>query len=376
MRKTTLLGILVLAFALALGSAIVSNLVRLDAPTPPTRSIGVLLPLSGALAEFGEAARNGILLATAEHPERFRSIRFAFEDTQYDAGTSIAAFNRMATRDDVVLIYNWGTATGQALAPIAEARKIPLITNTQTPGVSEQRAYVVRFMNPAADFSKAILEALRSRGYRRFGIVKTELAYIDDLLAGIENNLAKGETLRVVDSYQPSDQDFRSTVAKLKSEHFDAVGVFLISGQISQFYRQMKAQELTVSTFGSDFFESESEIEQSGPAIEGAIYSNIAVSDRFREAYRDHYGTDTHVTYASNAYDFAMLTAEILGRGVEATDARELLLEYQQSKYRSGTAGPYGFVESPTTDKYFAFPVGVKAIANGKIHVIAGNSRS
>jgi branched-chain amino acid transport system substrate-binding protein len=361
-------------------SALIGGVVLLNIVQPQqdrqsrTQQVGVILPLSGPLAEFGEAAKNGLLLATQEHPERFKSIRFVFEDSRYDPKTSISAFYKLARDPNTALIYNWGTATGEALAPIAEAQRVPLITNSQTPSISERRAHVLRFINPAEDFSKAILNALRSRGHRRFAVVKAELAYINDLLDGINENLRDGETLEVLETVATDEQDFRSTIAKVKTKDFDALGVFLISGQISQFYRQAEAQALAVPTFGSDFFESESEIAKSGPGIEGALYSNIIVSEEFREKYQKTFSNDTHLTYASNAYDFAMLTAQIFERQTSSKNPLELLAAYQQVQDQPGTSGRYGFIESANNDKFFAFSVGVKEVKGASIQVVSGPS--
>jgi len=371
MIKSIPIGLLFLCITLVGGYTVQHRVASDKFPLSTSRHIGVIVPLSGSLAEFGEAARNGILLAIQEYPERFESLKFIFEDSQYDPKTSISAFRRLAADKEMALIYNWGTATGEALAPIAEAQGVPLITNSQTPGISEHRKYVLRFINPAEDFSKALLASLRKRGYRRIGIVKTELAYINELLSGIERNLQSGETLEVVDVFEPSSQDFKSTITKLKIKNFDIIGNFLISGQISQFYHQASAQHLATPTFGSDFFESEEEIIKAGSGIEGAIYANILVSDEFREKYRRMFGNDTHLTYASNAYDFALLTAERFEKILVNAKNVEILASYQDVTALHGTSGTYGFIMTASKDKYFSFPVGVKEIHQGAIRVLS-----
>ncbi len=40
--------------------------------------VGVIAPLSGALAEYGLAAKNGIELARSQHPELFDKLEFRY----------------------------------------------------------------------------------------------------------------------------------------------------------------------------------------------------------------------------------------------------------------------------------------------------------
>lgn len=370
MRKLLILPIITFLIIYLAGSQLpkLGSLAKLTVSEDP--KIGVLVPLTGPLAEFGIAVKNGFELAQLEHPERFAKLGFVFEDSRYDAKTSITALSKLAWRRDISLVYNWGTATGEALAPVAEAREIALITNSQTPSLSENREYVLRFVNPAEDFSKALLKSLRQRGMKRIAVVKAELGYINELLEGVQRNLAMDETLEVVDTYSPEEQDFKSTITKLKAKDYDAVGVFLITGQISQFYRQAAAQNLSVPTFGSDFFESRAEIADAGPSIEGAFYSNVVVSDAFKTKYFERFGSDTHLTYASNAYDFALLSADLFANFAPGESAAATLRRYQEVQSRDGTSGEFAYKETLQGDKYFTFPIGVKQITAGQIVLV------
>ena len=57
--------------------------------------------------------------------------------------------------------------------------------------------FVMRFMNPANDFSHTLLTHLRSKGYKKLAIVKTELAYLNHLIAGLQKELAQTKHSRL-----------------------------------------------------------------------------------------------------------------------------------------------------------------------------------
>lgn len=66
---------------------------------------------------------------------------------------------------------------------------------------------------------------------------------------------------------------FRSYVAKLGGTKFDSVGVLLFAGQISTFYKQLRALKVAVPTFGTNFLKVKSEIQASEGTSEESCFS-------------------------------------------------------------------------------------------------------
>lgn len=106
--------------------------------------IGVLLPLSGELAPYGRAAQNGIELAKKEQPNLLSSVDFVVEDFGYDNKLAVAAYHKLIALDKVSTIYIWGYGPSQALVPVAEQDKFPLIACSAEPTVSQNKKYVIR----------------------------------------------------------------------------------------------------------------------------------------------------------------------------------------------------------------------------------------
>ena len=118
------------------------------------------------------------------------------------------------------------------------------------------------------------------------------------MIAGLKKHLTQGEALEVVASVTPDEQDFKSQITKLKTRQFDVVGVYLLSGQVSQFYRQSKTFDFKTPTFGTDVFESRTEISQAQGGMNGAFYPNIEVPQNFSATYVKRFGNDTQIAYA------------------------------------------------------------------------------
>jgi len=338
-----------------------------DDASKSTFKIGVIAPLSGPLAEYGVGAKNGIEMARRHRPESFKNIELIYEDSQWDARTAVSAFNKLRVVDRASLILNWGNPTTEAVASIAEQTRTPLIGMTLDPVPSIGKKFVIRSTNSADQFSARLVEYLKSAGYKNMGVVMAQNTYVEGLYEGIEKSLADDQKIEVVDRYNMDDQDFRSSIAKIRGRNYDAIGVFLISGQIHGFYRQMASQNLTVPTFGTDFFESKTEILMSQGGMNGAVYSHLGTSDSFREEYVELHGNDLQIAYAANWYDMAMLLGDVFTNLSKTASAEDIMTSLRESGVRQGVGGEFQYRETPEDGPHFQFPIKVKKIEGEEI---------
>jgi len=328
--------------------------------------VGAVLPLTGALAEYGLAARNGIDLAKQRHPELFTNLEFAYEDSQWDPKSAVAAFNKLVQINKVSIVFNWGNPTSEAIAPLAESRKVPLIVMSLDPVSAKGRTHVIRFINPASDFSKRLAQYLKAKGYKKLGVVMSQNTYVQGLLDGLKANLASDQEVTTIATFNLSDMDFRSAVLKAKSGSFDALGVFLISGQVSTFYRQLKQQQVKTPTFGTDFFESPVEIQSAGGAMEGAVYPHLGISTQFEAQYKEKYKNDYQIAYAGNAYDLAVMLGTLFNSASSGLGSEKILETLKSDKSSLvGVTGAAKYQHSSDGDSYFEFPIQLKRVENG-----------
>lgn len=320
--------------------------------------IGIIVPLTGPLSEYGVAIKNGIELAQADSPLKFKKCKFNFEDSQYDPKTAISAYRKLTSEDNAAIVYNFGGPTSAAIAPLTNQAKIPTFLWTTDPSASTKSPYAIRFTNNESEYATALVNELNSRGIKKIAIVLTENQYLNSILAGVTKSLLPEQKLNIIDSLQPTDRDFRATIIKLKRESYDAVGVFLLSEQIGLFYKQMREQKVLLKSFGTDFFESSSEIKLANGGMEGSIYANNTTSEAFTKKYIQQFKNDSQITYAGNGYDFANLACSLLNDQVSET----LMSRLTESKTHNGVLGDFKFIKTNSGDKYFQFPIVIKQI--------------
>lgn len=328
----------------------------------PQLKVGVILPLSGSTAEYGTALKNGIDLAQSNFEKARNNIEFIYEDVEYSVPRAVAAFYKLVTQDKVALIYVWGVPFCEALAPLAEARKIALVGQCVNSTLTKDRKFVLRFMNHSEQYMKTFLEYAKTKSWKKVAVVYSENSYIVDLLKALQRVSEDGLEITIVDSYQPGQNDFRSTLAKLAPSKFDVLGVFLASGQIPNFYRQMRELNVNTPTFGTNFFDSIGEIKLAHGAMAGAIFSNNYFSSEFLASYENAFRNSSQVQWAALSYEFVHFLTLAQSR-MGSYSANEVISALRTSTPEpTGAVGPFRFVQDDQAGDYFEFQLAMKMV--------------
>jgi branched-chain amino acid transport system substrate-binding protein len=320
-------------------------------------NVGVILPLSGEVAAIGSAVKGGIEIAYDNlKPSVKEKIRLHFEDDGFQPKNSITALTRLMSDKQIDVLVNAGSSTGNALAPIAESKKLPFIAVATDSRVSRGRKYVFNlWVSPEAE-TDAVLAEMTKRGYKRVA----RIASVHDMNVAVKSafdtkNNGKAEI--VLDEEFPSDvKDFKPYLAKLKGRtDVSAVMALLFPGQIGVFAKQAREMGVQLPLFGYEFFEDPGEVAVSQGALVGQWYVNADDPDAsFRQAFTSRYpGAATFG--AANGHDAILLIA----KNIENGDAPEKLPEFlHHLKGFNGALGRY----SAAPDNRFTLPAAIKQV--------------
>ena len=329
--------------------------------------VGVITAMTGPLAEYGEAMENGITLAKERNPDLFTNIQFEFEDASYNAHKAVLAFKKLHLTDKVNAIYSFGVHLSKSVAPLANSYKLPLIAQSVDPSISINSNYVVRFFNHAGQYARLLTGYIKENNYKKIGIVYVQDSYTVEVLNHFKKYKPDSATIIMEDDFQPGQTDFRSTITKLKHLDVDIIGVLLSTGQAGPFHKQLHEQELNVQTFGTNFFESSSEIEASQGAMNGTVFPNNIVSNKFRKNYRKRFGIESQLTFAALAHEFALTIGERFNSQPQLRGAK-VIEALEQSPIRKGSAvGDIRFLNTKDGGRFFESTLVMKTIKDGKV---------
>jgi len=191
---------------------------QLSDPTQLQRAIGVLLPLSGRYAAFGERVKKGMELAM----ETFRPnipVRLIFRDTAGDETIAAQQVAELAISDRVMGIV--GPLVGNAAQGAtvrANQERIPLLTMSQREGLAAASLYVFRNSLTAELQVRSLLNyAMEERGLSTFGIMYPQTRQGENFAVLFQDEVwRRGGEIVAVRSYQTEQTDFRYQVRLLQ----------------------------------------------------------------------------------------------------------------------------------------------------------------
>ena len=182
-------------------------------------TLGVVLPLSGAFAGFGEECLRGVLMAAgAFGPAHKEGVRVLVRDSGGTAEGAAAAVEQLASEPSVSAIVGPLLASeAEGAAAAADARGIPLLALTGRDDVARGRPYVFRVgREPRGEIQVLVDHAVRHAGLGRFAIL-----YPDDSYGRGARDLfwdeveAQGGRIVGVQAYEPGVTDFATPIRNM-----------------------------------------------------------------------------------------------------------------------------------------------------------------
>ncbi|MFK7894901.1 MAG: penicillin-binding protein activator [Myxococcota bacterium] len=218
-----------------------------DAELPPLRQIadsirpstagargtvGVVLPLSGSFADYGEQSLRGILLASNVFSgdagaggagSDGKAIRIVVRDSEGDPATAAAAVRELASDPSVMAIVGpIFSDESLAAADAAEGQGVPLVTLSTREALSEGRPQVFRTRTTPGDEVEVLVEhAFNELGAQTFAVLYPESRYGRGMRKLYwDAVVARGGQMVAASSYDPASTDFSGPVRDMIGYRF------------------------------------------------------------------------------------------------------------------------------------------------------------
>ena len=180
-------------------------------------SIGVLLPLSGRYASYGELVKRGLSLALEEHNQVRLPVRFIYRDSS-DETVSLAQLVSSLTDDDKVMALI-GPLLGdnaEVAASRAQLELVPMLALSQRAGLPQTGDFIFRDSLTAQQQVEALVAYALQSGHISFSVLHPENRLGEEMtrLFVAEVRRLGGEILDVV-SYPEDSTDFRKQIEAL-----------------------------------------------------------------------------------------------------------------------------------------------------------------
>jgi len=290
MNKTKSIAIILVILILA---GVVYSLKRSKVAEGPIK-IGSILSLTGDFAPFGESINQGAQLALDEAKDQGLQVEYFSEDDRSTANGSTTAANKLVRINKVDAVF---TATLQEVKPAA-----PVFSNTEVPLLATwdsndfiksagPNIFSIGFSTEDAGHQMARY-AYNNLGVKKAAVIP-QLDEWSEIIAGAfeKEFTSLGGQVVLKDKAQPTQKDYRTLIAKIKTSGADGVYFPFLPTTIAPFLSQSKQLGFTGKLMTADSF-SMDEISQAGTAAQNVYFTNLHSdnSEKLAVAYQAKYG--------------------------------------------------------------------------------------
>ncbi len=293
--------------------------------------VGVVLPMTGPVASFGQSSWHGILVAQSIMPIVNKSIKLdlILLDDKGDKVEAANAVSRLIYKEHVKSIIGPLTS-GDALAggAIAEKAKIPLLTHSATnPLVTKDKKYVSRV---------CFIDSFQGKVAAKYAVnhlkAKTAAVVIDiaeDYSVGLAKFFMKdfkkmGGKIVAKTFVQTNDNDFTAQISLIKSKHPDIIYMPCFYQALSLFARQARQFGLKQTILAGDGASEAALIRVGKKAVEGLTFTThfdqkAAITNlgkKFIKAYKAKYH-EVPSTLAALGADGYFVMADAINRAAK-----------------------------------------------------------
>lgn len=331
--------------------------------TDEVKKIGLITAETGDLAQYGIAVENAVKLAANQINEAGgidgKQIKLVVYDNKGDAQESVTLFRRLVNNDKIdALIGPVVSGTTLAVAPLAEASKIPMITPTATAlNVTPDYDYVFRacYTDP---YQGTILAkyAIKELKAKKVSILYNTSSDYSTGLAEVFKSVSEegGATVVNYEGYTTDDVDFNAVLTNVKANDPDVI--FFIPdyynkvGVIATTIKDLGIEAALLGPDGWDGVQAEY-IE----AVEGGYFGNhyyagdeTKVVKDFVDAYTTEY-KETPNALAALGYDAMKIMANAIDQA-DSTNNEKVLEQLKKTSLDSAT-GHITFDDNGDTTK-------------------------
>jgi len=289
--------------------------------------VGVVLPLTGPIAAFGQTSKGGLDIAYAQNNKLKNgdTVKLIILDDRGDKVEAATAVKRLLDKDGVsVILGEVASSNSMAMAPVAEKAKTPMITHASTnPRVTKGKKYVTRacFIDP---FQGAVMAKYALDNGMKNAVVVTDAK--QDYSVGLSKAFKKayeaagGKIAKTV-LINSGDKDFNAQVATIKAANPAIIAFTGYYPEAALMVKQARAMGVKAPFIGADGVGFPELVKIGGKDAEGFMYTDhfneAAASSPEAKAYVDAF----HKKYNKPADSMGALAADGYGMILAAMNA-------------------------------------------------------
>ncbi len=299
--------------------------------------VGVLLPLTGSQAKFGEIEKRSFEMAAEEINAKGgvngSMIELIFEDDTGKPDVGRSAVEKLISRDKVpVITGGYSSSVTAAAAPVAQQFKVPFVICTGSADDITEKGYeyVFRVNPPASEYPKAVESFLKevAKDVKNVALLYENSSFGQSSSKSFEADAKEaGLNIVVKEGYQAGAIDFKPILTKVKAANPDMIYMVSYVMDASLLMRQSKELGINPKMFvgGGAGFTLPEFAKSAGDASEHVYSATLWVetlpfpgAKEYFDKFKKKYGSETEY-HGAEAYATMYVVADALKRAKSPT---------------------------------------------------------
>ena len=335
--------------------------------------LGFVNSITGAEAPIGENLSNGVTLAIEDLKKEGIDVDLIREDDTGKPDKSMAAFEKLATRDNVTgVVGPYTSSCANALAKLAEKYKVPLLIPVASKDDITRQGlkWIFRLSATTNDYATVLLDMATKLGKPKTMAIINENTDFGTSGAKSAKAYAARKNITIVaeEAYSPGSPDYRSTLAGIKGKNPDLV--FMVSYVADAILLMRQSREIGLSPqaflgagagFATQAFAKEQDISNnvfSSTQWTGAV--SWPGAKEFNERYKARFGKEP-TYHATTAYESMIIMGETAAKAGSPEKTRDML---KRGKW-NGIMGEVRFADYDGYTNQNKHPMLVEQIQDG-----------
>ena len=342
------------AVAVVMALVMVMSFASFAFASSDTIKVGVLAPLTGAVAQYGNAVNNGVMMyfeeLNANGGINGKQVELVTYDEEGDPVKAVTGYNYLMDQGVVAIVGDVTTGPTKAVVAESQADLTPMITASATAEdvtcqLNEDGSVAMVYENM---FRSCFIDPFQGSKMAAFAkeqlSAKTAAVLYNvgsDYSAGCaasfqETAQEQGLEVVAVESYADGAVDFQSQLTNIAAKAPDVLFVPDYYSVVALVAQQAYAAGVKATMLGADGWDSVMDVVTDPALLNGAYYcSGYSVEDTreavqtFVKNYQAKYGATPNM-FAAQAYDAAMILCAALEKA-EASGSKAGTDEYREA---------------------------------------------
>ena len=335
--------------------------------------IGVILPLSGKAASFGEDGQKAIDLAKENINKKEEIIKVIYEDEKCDPKEAVTAYKTLTLKGAKIIIGAFCSSSTLAIAPLAEQEKVVLITPASSADTITQAGDFIFRNHVFASQKEGKLGEFAAQKFNTIATIYDQSmeAYVLGEQFLVEKFQEGGGEILIRESFSAGATDFKTELIKIKEKNPEAIFIGSLMPQSILIVKQITELGINAKIISDDALVIDKKfLDGAGNLSEGIIFSgsefNRETNPEFWDLYTERFGKNPTI-WAAQSYDSLMILAKIIQEKCKGGSSVCVKDELYKIKNYPGVSGLTTFDENGDAQK----PVVIKEIRDGKFVTIS-----